>query len=147
MIEFCSTETQNEWLKLRSELWSDDTEEDLQLDIDDMLAEPDHFVQALFRLSDGEVAGFVEASVRSDYVNGTSTTPVVFLEGIYVIPKHRGYGIAAKLIQFITDWAIENGYSELASDVLLENTESQQMHEALGFEETERVVYYCKSLV
>lgn len=98
-------------------------------------------------MSTGEAVGFVEASVRTDYVNGTSTTPVVFLEGVYVQPAHRGYGIATKLIQFVTDWALDNGYSEMASDVLLENTDSQKMHEALGFEETERVVYYCKSLL
>jgi aminoglycoside 6'-N-acetyltransferase I len=147
MIEFCSPENQNEWLHLRSELWPDDSEEDLLLDIEDMLAEPENYVQALFRMSTGEVTAFVEASVRTDYVNGTTTTPVVFLEGIYVQSAHRGYGIATKLIQFVTEWALDNGYSEMASDVLLENTESQKLHEALGFSETERVVYYCKSLV
>lgn len=147
MIEFCSPENQDEWLQLRSELWPDDSKEDLLLDIEDMLAEPESYAQALFRMSTGEAVGFVEASVRTDYVNGTSTTPVVFLEGVYVQPAHRGYGIATKLIQFVTDWALDNGYSEMASDVLLENTDSQKMHEALGFEETERVVYYCKSLL
>jgi len=31
--------------------------------------------------------GFVEASLRSEYVNGTSTSPVAFLKGLYVVPQ------------------------------------------------------------
>ena len=34
-----------------------------------------------------------------------------------------------------------------ASDVLVDNTGSQNMHRALGFEETDRVVYYRKPLL
>lgn len=147
MIEPCSLDNLEDWLHLRYQLWPDDTLEDHRFDMEDMLTEPERYVQALFRLSSGDAAGFVEASLRSDYVNGTATTPVFFLEGIYVAPEHRGYGIAGKLIQFISEMAREFGCSELASDVLLENRDSQKMHEALGFSETERVVYYCKSLV
>jgi len=32
---------------------------------------------------------FVEASTRVDYVNGTRSSPVAFLEGLYVAPKSR----------------------------------------------------------
>jgi aminoglycoside 6'-N-acetyltransferase I len=35
---------------------------------------------------------------------------------------------------------------ELASDALLDNNGSHAMHEALGFTETERVVYFRKAL-
>ena len=38
------------------------------------------------------------------------------------------------------------GYTEFGSDVELSNYSSQLMHEALGFEQTEKVVYYRKSL-
>ncbi|TXR54373.1 aminoglycoside 6'-N-acetyltransferase [Reinekea thalattae] len=147
MIEHCSEENQQQWLALRCELWPDDSPEDHQLDIDNLLAEPEQFVQAIFRLSDDQAVGFIEASIRSEYVNGTSTTPIVFLEGIYVKESHRGYGIAKKLLQFITEWALDNGFTELASDALVSNRSAQQFHQGLGFEETERVVFYCKSLL
>jgi aminoglycoside 6'-N-acetyltransferase I len=38
------------------------------------------------------------------------------------------------------------GCTELASDALLDNQASHAMHEALGFAETERVVYFLKPL-
>jgi len=43
-------------------------------------------------------------------------------------------------------WARERGCSELASDALLDNAASRAMHRALGFEETERAVFFRKSL-
>jgi aminoglycoside 6'-N-acetyltransferase I len=43
---------------------------------------------------DGRAAGFVEATLRTDYVNGCETSPVVFLEGIYVEPWARRQGVA-----------------------------------------------------
>jgi aminoglycoside 6'-N-acetyltransferase I len=38
------------------------------------------------------------------------------------------------------------GCTELASDALIDNTVSHSMHRGLGFEETEIVVYFKKSL-
>jgi aminoglycoside 6'-N-acetyltransferase I len=95
---------------------------------------------------DGEPQGLVEIALRSDYVNGTDSSPVGFLEGIYVAPQFRRQGVAGKLIETAQQWAREQGCSEMASDAVLDNTTSHAMHLALGFEETERVVYFRKSL-
>ena len=38
------------------------------------------------------------------------------------------------------------GCAELASDVLIENAQGLALHGALGFHETERVVYFLKAL-
>ncbi len=43
-------------------------------------------------------------------------------------------------------WALENGFSELASDTALENTMSFEIRGKLGFVETERVVCFIKKL-
>ena len=43
---------------------------------------------------DGRPLGQAEVSVRSDYVNGTETSPVAFLEGPYVIPAAGRSGVA-----------------------------------------------------
>jgi aminoglycoside 6'-N-acetyltransferase I len=93
---------------------------------------------------DGEPAGFAEATLRADYVNGCKSSPVAFLEGLYVRPDCRKRGAARLLCQAVEDWAIELGCTELASDTWLDNVGSQRMHEALRFEETERVVYFRK---
>ena len=74
------------------------------------------------------------------------TSPVAFLEGIYVEPDHRGTGVARRLVAAIETWARQSGCSELASDAAISNVASQQMHEALGFTETQRVVYFRKVL-
>lgn len=84
--------------------------------------------------------------MRSDYVNGCETSPVAFLEGIVVDPSFRRQGVAASLVAAVTDWARNEGLSELASDAEIHNTVSHAMHAALGFEETQRVVYFRKAL-
>ena len=92
------------------------------------------------------LTGFAEASVRRDYVNGCATSPVAFVEGLYVVPQQRRLGVARALVAAIEDWALARGLSELASDALLESRPSHAMHEALGLRETERVVYFRKAL-
>jgi aminoglycoside 6'-N-acetyltransferase I len=95
----------------------------------------------------GAALGFVEASKRLDYVNGTDSSPVAFLEGIYVVPQFRRQGVARTLVAAVMKWARAQGCHELASDSLLWNTDAHAAHRALGFEETQRVVYFRKVLL
>jgi aminoglycoside 6'-N-acetyltransferase I len=46
----------------------------------------------------------------------------------------------------VEDWAREQGCTEFASDAALENSVSHNMHRALGFAETQRVVFFKKML-
>jgi aminoglycoside 6'-N-acetyltransferase I len=97
-------------------------------------------------LSPGAAPGFAEASLRHDYVNGCATSPVVFLEGIYVEPTSRRRGLARELVTQVTAWGSSLGCREMASDALIDNEISHRMHEALGFKETERVIFYRRLL-
>jgi aminoglycoside 6'-N-acetyltransferase I len=94
----------------------------------------------------GEVLGFAEASLRRDPVNGTTSSPVGFLEGVYVVPAARRRGVARALVQAAEQWSRQAGCREFASDAYLRNRASHAMHYALGFVETERVVYFRKPL-
>lgn len=94
----------------------------------------------------GNAIGFAELALRHDYVNGTETSPVGFLEGWYVAPQWRGRGVGKALIAACEDWTRTQGCSEFASDALLGNSGSHSAHLACGFEETERVVYFRKRL-
>jgi aminoglycoside 6'-N-acetyltransferase I len=109
-------------------------------------ANPDRF--ATFVAFDGarSAIGFVEVALRSDHVNGTTTSPVAFLEGIYVVPHARLKGLARALFARAEHWAVNVGCSEFASDARLENAASHAMHRCLGFSETDRVVYFRKGL-
>ena len=93
-----------------------------------------------------DATGFAEAMLRRDYVNGCDSSPVLFLEGLYVDPAHRRQGVARALVDAIAGWGREQGYREFASDALLANAASHAVHAALGFTETERVVYFRKPL-
>lgn len=104
-----------------------------------------HYVR-LAVSADGSVLGFVEASKRIDYVNGTSTSPVAFLEGLYVVANARRRGVARALVESVVTWSLAEHCTELASDALLDNDTAHLVHRALGFEETERVVYFRRLL-
>jgi aminoglycoside 6'-N-acetyltransferase I len=132
------------WLALRSALWPDASQAEHLSAMADALARR-HYVRLALSADDSAV-GFVEASKRVDYVNGTSSSPVAFLEGIYVAPGFRRRGVARALVNSVVIWASAEGCLELASDSLLDNTAAHAVHCALDFEETERVVYFCRRL-
>ena len=132
------------WLSLRRALWPDASELEHLREMADVLARG-HCVLLAFD-GDGSTAGFVEVSKRNDYVNGTAGSPVGFLEGLYVAPAHRRQGVCRALVSAASIWVAAEGCSEFASDSLVENVDAHAVHRALGFVETERVVYFCKAL-
>lgn len=134
------------WLQLRMSLWPDASAVEHQQDMDDQVRSPDRYVQFLVRADNGQAIGLAEASIRTDYVNGTDSSPVAFLEGLYVVPETRRRGAARALIAAVRVWAAGMGCRELASDTGLDNLVSQTAHSRLGFKETERVVYFNMTL-
>jgi len=134
------------WLKLRSQLWPDNSCEEQMREGQHILSCPDRYVSFLGIDHKGRIIGFADATVRHDYVNGCESSPVVYLEGIFVIPEQRCRGIAKRLTTAIQDWGLTKGCSEMASDAPLNNHVSHQMHQALGFKETERVVFFKKKI-
>jgi aminoglycoside 6'-N-acetyltransferase I len=145
-IETCGARDIADWVALRHALWSHDTREELTRQALELMDRIGRAVTFLARI-DTQLIGFAEATLRQDWVNGCATSPVVFLEGLYVAPAWRRRGAARRLCQAVENWARELGCSEVGSDTYLDYVESQQMHEALGFEETERVVCYRKVIV
>ena len=94
---------------------------------------------------DGGLAGFVEIGSR-DYAEGCTSSPVAFLEGWYVDSDVRRTGLGRRLVEAAESWAIQRGYSEMASDTELENEISLQAHIALGYSEVERQICFRKLL-
>jgi aminoglycoside 6'-N-acetyltransferase I len=140
----CNQNYLPQWVALRCALWPDEDAAQMAREAPGLMTQPGMLVLVAH---EGEtVIGFAEAAIRRDYVNGCETSPVAFVEGIYVVPAQRRHGVARALIAAVEDWARERGLSELASDALLDNAQSHAMHQALGFGETERVVYFRKVL-
>lgn len=90
--------------------------------------------------------GFANVSLRFDYVEGTESSPVGYLEGIFVDENFRNRGIARSLVKSCEDWAKEKGAKEFASDCLLNNIQSLKFHLAIGFEEANRIICLKKDL-
>jgi aminoglycoside 6'-N-acetyltransferase I len=145
-IEKCTMRDLTDWVALRKALWPETAGEDLHREAEALFPRAGQAVAFLARTLRRESVGFTEATLRNDCVNGCSTSPVAFLEGLYVHSDRRKRGIARLLCQAVEQWAIGVGCSELASDTCLDNIESQKTHGALDFEETERVVYFLKRL-
>lgn len=136
-----------DWIAMRSALWPGGGDGGTHADdINRLLGDAGNTVNLIARDGTGQAVGFAEASLRRDYVNGCETKPVAFLEGIYVVPEARGRGVARALVAAVEVWARASGVSELGSDAAPDNMASLKMHHALGFEETQRVVFFRKLL-
>lgn len=145
-IEHCSPATAAAWARMRQALWPELGDDENRADVARILAARERFVVFVAVDEHAGAVAFAEASVRTDYVNGCDTSPVAFLEGIYVDEAHRRQGIARALVAAVASWGRERGCREFASDALIDNAESHAMHRALGFDETERVVYFRKRI-
>ncbi|MBP3616853.1 MAG: GNAT family N-acetyltransferase [Lachnospiraceae bacterium] len=130
--------------KLAIQMWEDNTVEGLAEDLTKIIDSPE---SAVFLLYDGEIAiGFAQCQLRHDYVEGTDSSPVGYLEGIFVEEAYRNKGYAKELLKQCEAWAKDMGCTEFASDCELENTGSLAFHLKMGFEEANRVICFTKKL-
>ena len=124
-------------------LWPHHTAEEMAADFAETMENPDN---AFFLAVDGEAVGFAQCGLRRDYVEGTETSPVGYLEGIFVKESHRGRGCARELLAACKDWARKQGCSEFASDCELDNEISLAFHLATGFVEAGRIICFTSKL-
>ena len=102
---------------------------------------------ACFLAFEGETAvGFAQCQLRRDYVEGCSSSPVGFLEGIYVAEEARRHGVARALLRACEDWARSAGCTEFASDCEIDNRVSLAWHLNAGFAEANRTIWFAKKL-
>lgn len=132
-----------EWLRMRNALWPGDGHAE---EIEAWFAGPNPAAEVfVVEREDGSLAGFLELDTRP-YAEGCPSSPVPFIEGWYVDPDVRRKGFGAALVRAAETWARDHGFTEIASDVLLDNVDSQAAHKALGYEEVERIVCFRREL-
>jgi aminoglycoside 6'-N-acetyltransferase I len=95
---------------------------------------------------DHQLIGFVLIGLRSHADGCNTAQPVGFVEGWFVHQAFRGIGIGRSLIQSAENWARRQGCTEIASDAWIDDTNSQNAHQALGFEIVDRCVHLRKTL-
>lgn len=90
--------------------------------------------------------GFAQCQLRNDYVEGTDTSPVGYLEGIFVKENYRHKGYAKELLSKCEKWAKMMGCVEFASDCEIDNEDSFKFHKAMNFTEANRIICFTKKL-
>ena len=128
---------------LAAELWPDNTPEGLRAELEQLSPSEGAVFLAV---EDGVAAGFAQCQLRHDYVEGTRSSPVGYLEGIYVRKDFRSRGLARALLSACEDWARERGCLEFASDCAVDNGVSIAFHRSAGFDEANRIVCFTKRL-
>lgn len=129
--------------KLASRMWNHNPEE-LELEFASLTASDE--AACFLTWNDNQPIGFAQCQLRHDYVEGCETSPVGFLEGIYVEAEHRFNGVARALLSACEDWARSVGCSEFASDCELDNHDSLLWHLKSGFAEVNRTIWFAKKL-
>ena len=129
---------------LACRLWPHHTAEEMMADYSAGMINED----AAFFLAYAEEmpVGFAQCQLRHDYVEGTASSPVGYLEGIYVAEEYRKHGIARGLLSACESWAKAMGCGEFASDCELDNLESLKFHLNVGFEEANRIICFAKKI-
>lgn len=145
LIKICDAADVAQWARLRASLWPSRS---IQQHRQALAAKLDElgkgYVGFLALSQTGDAVGFAEAALRHDHVNGCETSPVVFLEGIYVRPEDRRQGVAKRLCEAVEAWGVARGCSEFGSDALVRNIESHEFLTAMRFRERETVVFFRK---
>ena len=133
-----------EWTDLAILLFPHSTFDE-ELDLHKKILASDNEVGLLYQKGNLCV-GFMHLSIRNDYVNGTDTSPVAFIEAIYVLPEYRNQGIGKEFIEYAEQFARQKGISQLASDCFIDNHLSENFHKSCGFMEKERVICFVKDV-
>jgi aminoglycoside 6'-N-acetyltransferase I len=129
-----ATEEVGQVLAMMRLLWPDCDDEVIVDDVVFVIERPD-----------GRLGGFLAASIRP-WAEGCASNPVGYVEGWWVAPDLRRQGAGAMLMEAAEAWTGAQGLTELASDVELDNGGSIAAHQALGFDEVQRVVCFKKAV-
>lgn len=131
-------------VSLALKLWPDNTMDHLRAEYEELL----HSDRDIFYLAviGDKYVGFIHMSLRYDYVEGSESSPVGYIEGIYVEEEYRNKGISRKLVEAGEQWSKSLGCAQVASDAELHNDGSQAFHKKIGYREVNRIVAFIKDI-
>ena len=125
-------------------MWTSHTVEELAEGFAKAVNDPDSAV--FIMTDDNKAVGFAQCGLRHDYVEGTQSSPVGYLEGIFVEEPYRKQGLAKQLLARCEEWARGKDCSEFGSDCEINNEISRQFHLGAGFREANRIICFTKNL-
>ena len=144
MIKRAKVEDAEILAALAIQMWTEHDSEDMAEEFRELVMNEE--AVCFIKYEDEKPIGFAQCQLRYDYVEGTESSPVGYLEGILIVDRYRRKGYAAELLAECEKWAKEKGCTEFASDCELANEESLKFHMALGFEEANRIICFRKDI-
>lgn len=133
-----------EWLRMRGALWPRVPEERHRSEMLAYRSTPSGTVFVADR-GDGRLGGFLELGQRP-MADGCASSPVPYIEGWYVDRDVRLSGVGRALVDAAERHAKEAGFTEIASDCVLDNEVSRLAHDSLGYVEVHRSIHFRKPL-
>ena len=130
---------------LAFEMWGAHTQDELVSEFFKLINDPQNALVLLFELQNQPI-GFAQCQLRHDYVEGTDSSPVGYLEGIFIKEQYRGRGYAKALLKRCEQWAAQKGCSEFASDCQITNSQSINFHMHTGFKQAAKIVCFTKKI-
>lgn len=96
---------------------------------------------------DGSHVGFMETSIRKEYVHGAKFgKPVGYIEGLFVKKPYRRTGVAKGLVKIAEKWAKERGCMQMGSDAYQRNSASRAFHKKIGYKEAGIITHFIKKI-
>ena len=126
------------------QMWNSHTVDELEKEFIEIL--DSKFAAIFIKYVNGTAVGFAQCGLRTVYVEGTESSPVGYLEGVFVEEDYRGNSYAKELLLHCEIWAKSMGCTEFASDCELDNIGSLKFHIAMGFDEVNRIICFRKRI-
>lgn len=126
------------------QMWDSATLTELQTDFSRIISS--ETAVCFIKYSEDMPIGFAQCCLRNDYVEGTNSSPIGYLEGVFVKEKYRNKGYAKELLLACEKWAKDMGCSEFASDCESTNINSLKFHLSMGFDEANRIICFRKDI-
>ena len=103
--------------KLAHFMWSNHTCEDLENEFADTLAKGNAVSFLMYEKE--QPLGFAQCQLRHDDVEGSASSPLAILEGIFVKEAYRNHGYAKSLLKECETWAALQGCKGFSSNFQL----------------------------
>ena len=144
MVKKAATGDSRALAEMAVQMWGSHTIDELEAEFIETLN--DEKAAFFIKYANDLPVGFAQCGLRTDYVEGTESSPVGYLEGVFIEADYRKSGYAKELLLACEQWAKNMGCTEFASDCELDNVGSLKFHLAMGFDEVNRIICFKKRI-
>ena len=146
MVEIirASNENLNQLTELALALWPNNEKDLIKSDLVYIIGHLNNRV--LLAKSDEEYIGFIHMSIRSGFVEGADTTPVGYIEGVYVKPDYRRKGVAKELYHAGLEWLKSEKCSQIGADIGINDNMCPDFYIGMGYKEANRIICYINNI-